>query len=161
MDEWITFNEPTVFALLSDVAGIWPPGGKQRLRGLISVPLVVRGAYWASLEHMASAHNRIYDSIHRIDSVRASATNPFTHGQPARVGMAHNISYNNGARWMDWPSAKYFDAISKYVFTDKVAGKLDFLGINYYGQEVVKGLGAAIVDRAEYSESGRGVYYSG
>ncbi|MEN9809532.1 MAG: hypothetical protein RLZZ488_1099 [Pseudomonadota bacterium] len=161
VDEWITFNEPTVFALLSDVAGIWPPGGKQRLGGLISVPLVARGAYWLSLEHMTRAHNRIYESIHSIDTARASATNPFAHGQPARVGMAHNISYNNGARWMDWPSAKYFDAISKYVFTDKIAGKLDFLGINYYGQEVVKGLGAAIVDRAEYSESGRGVYPAG
>ncbi|NBX18460.1 MAG: glycoside hydrolase family 1 protein [Proteobacteria bacterium] len=161
VDEWITFNEPTVYALLSDVAGMWPPGGKQRLGGLISVPLIVRGAYWLSLENMASAHNRIFDFIHAKDLFRASATNPFPHKKPARVGLAHNISYNNGASWMDWPSARYFDSISKYVFTDRIAGKLDFLGINYYGQEVVKGLGAAFVDRAEYSESGRGVFPAG
>ena len=161
IDEWITFNEPTVFALLSDVASIWPPGGKQRLGGLVSVPLVVRGAYWASLENIAQAHNRIYDMIHAFDRARASATNPFGHGQPARVGLAHNVSYNIGASWFDWPSARYFDSISKFVFTDKTAGKLDFLGINYYGQEVVKGLGAAFVDRAEYSESGRAIFPAG
>lgn len=161
VDEWITFNEPTVYALLSDVAGLWPPGGKQRLGGLISVPLVVRGAYWMSLENMSMTHNRLYEFIHKNDTFRASATNPFAHGQPARVGLAHNVSYNNGASWMDWPSARYFDSISKYVFTDKIAGKLDFLGINYYGQEVVKGLGAAFVDRAEYSESGRAIFPAG
>lgn len=161
VDEWITFNEPTVFSLLSDVARIWPPGGKQRISGLISVPLIVRGAYWLSLENMAEAHNRAYDVIRMRDSIRASTTNPFEHKGAARVGLAHNISYNNGARWFDWASARYFDAISKYTFTDRVVGKLDFLGINYYGQEVVKGFGAAFVDRAEYSESGRAVYPAG
>lgn len=161
VDEWITFNEPTVYALLSDVAGLWPPGGKQRLGGLISVPLVVRGAYWLSLEHMADAHDKLFNFIHENDRKKASDANPFAHGKPARVGLAHNISYNNGARWMDWPSAKYFDAISKYVFTDKIVDKLDFLGINYYGQEVVRGLGAAFVDRAEYSESGRAIFPAG
>ncbi|MEY4064069.1 MAG: hypothetical protein RIR26_277 [Pseudomonadota bacterium] len=161
VDEWITFNEPTVFSLLSDIARIWPPGGKQKLGGLIEVPLIVRGAYWLSLENMAEAHNRGYDLIHATDTQLASASNPFEHAQPARVGLAHNISYNNGARWFDWPSARYFDAISKYTFTDRIVGKLDVLGINYYGQEVVKGLGAAIVERAEYSESGRAVYPEG
>jgi beta-glucosidase/6-phospho-beta-glucosidase/beta-galactosidase len=161
VDEWITFNEPTVFSLLSDVARIWPPGGKQRISGLVSVPLIVRGAYWMSLENMAEAHRRAYEIIHLLDRQLASTRNPFAHGRPARVGLAHNISYNNGARWFDWPSALYFDAISKYTFTDRIVGKLDFLGINYYGQEVVKGLGAAFVDRAEYSESGRAVYPEG
>lgn len=161
VDEWITFNEPTVFSLLSDIARIWPPGGKQRISGLIAVPLIVRGAYWLALENMAEAHNRAFDLIHQHDQQLASAANPFQHGKPARVGLAHNVSYNNGARWFDWPSARYFDAISKYTFTDRIVGKLDFLGINYYGQEVVKGLGAAFVDRAEYSESGRAVYPAG
>lgn len=161
VDEWITFNEPTVFSLLSDVARIWPPGGKQRISGLVSVPLIVRGAYWLSLENMAEAHKRAYDVIYLLDRQVASTRNPFAHGQSARVGLAHNISYNNGARWFDWPSARYFDAISKYTFTDRIVGKLDFLGINYYGQEVVKGLGASFVERAEYSESGRAVYPEG
>ncbi|MBM3382934.1 MAG: glycoside hydrolase family 1 protein [Betaproteobacteria bacterium] len=161
VDEWITFNEPTVFSLLSDVARIWPPGGKQRISGLVSVPLITRGAYWLSLENMAEAHKRAYDSIRSLDRQLASTRNPFAHGLPARVGLAHNISYNNGARWFDWASARYFDAISKYTFTDRIVGQLDFLGINYYGQEVVKGLGVAFVDRAEYSESGRAVYPEG
>jgi beta-glucosidase/6-phospho-beta-glucosidase/beta-galactosidase len=161
VDEWITFNEPTVFSLLSDIARIWPPGGKQKLGGLIEVPLIVRGAYWLSLENMAEAHNRSYVLIRQRDTRQASQSNPFGHALPARIGLAHNISYNNGARWFDWPSARYFDAISKYTFTDRIVGQLDVLGINYYGQEVVKGLGAAIVERAEYSESGRGVYPEG
>jgi len=161
VDEWITFNEPTVFSLLSEVAGLWPPGGEQRVGGLIEVPLLVRGAYWISLENMSEAHNQAYDAIYANDRVVASQGNPYGHHLPVRVGLAHNMSFNNGARWFDWASARYFDAISKYTFTDRVVGKLDFLGINYYGQEVVKGLGAAFVDRAEYSESGRAIYPAG
>lgn len=161
VDEWITFNEPTVYSLLSDVARIWPPGGKQRIGGLLAVPLIVRGAYWLSLENMSEAHNGAYELIHALDKKVASSKSPFEHGNPARVGLAHNISFNNGARWFDWPSARYFDAISKYTFTDRIVAKLDFLGINYYGQEVVKGFGAAFVDRAEYSESGRAIYPAG
>ena len=161
VDEWITFNEPTVYSLLSDIARIWPPGGKQQLGGLISVPLLKRGAYWLALENMAEAHNKAYDLIHALDLEVASLKNLYGHGKPARVGIAHNISYNNGARWFDWASARYFDAISKYTFTDRIVSHLDFFGINYYGQEVVKGLGAAFVDWAEYSESGRAIYPEG
>lgn len=161
VDEWITFNEPTVFTLLSDVARIWPPGGKQQLGGMISVPLIKRGAYWLSLENMAEAHNKAYTLIHKVDDKIASQVRIRGESVPARVGLAHNISYNNGARWFDWPSAHYFDAISKYTFTDRVVAHLDFFGINYYGQEVVKGLAAAFVDWAEYSESGRAVYPAG
>lgn len=161
VDEWITFNEPTVYSLLSDIARIWPPGGKQQLGGLIAVPLLKRGAYWLALENMAEVHNKAYDLIHEIDVEIASQQNLYSHGQPARVGLAHNVSYNNGARWFDWASARYFDAISKYTFTDRVVGHLDFFGINYYGQEVVKGLGSVFIDWAEYSESGRAVYPAG
>lgn len=161
VDEWITFNEPTVYSLLSDIARIWPPGGKQKLGGLISVPLIKRGAYWLALENMAEAHKQAYIRIHELDKSVASQQNIYGHGMAARVGLAHNMSYNNGSSWFDWASARYFDAISKYTLTDRVVEHLDFLGINYYGQEVVKGLAAAFVDWAEYSESGRAVYPKG
>ncbi|RZB75689.1 Beta-glucosidase-like SFR2, chloroplastic, partial [Glycine soja] len=39
--------------------------------------------------------------------------------------------------------------------------KLDYIGINYYGQEVVSGADLKLVENVEYSESGCGVYPDG
>ncbi|KAL3648594.1 glycosyl hydrolase 1 [Castilleja foliolosa] len=42
-----------------------------------------------------------------------------------------------------------------FPFMDSISEKLDYIGINYYGQEVVCGAGLKMVETDEYSESGR------
>ncbi|PWA34230.1 Glycoside hydrolase, catalytic domain-containing protein [Artemisia annua] len=53
------------------------------------------------------------------------------------------------------------NSMSLFPFLDDKAEKMDFIGINYYGQEVICGTGLKLVESDEYSESGRGVYPDG
>src|SRR5579871_2404651 len=64
--DWVTFNEPNVYAALGYVLGEFPPGGKGELLNAIRV-----------LSGMGRAHARAYRAIHEL--------------QPqAQVGWAHN-----------------------------------------------------------------------
>ncbi|GJN05136.1 hypothetical protein PR202_ga22741 [Eleusine coracana subsp. coracana] len=65
--------------------------------------------------------------------------------------------YNIALHWMAIAHAEAYD----YIHLKSICDKLDFIGINYYGQEVISGPGLKLVDNDEYSESGRGVYPDG
>jgi beta-glucosidase len=64
--DWVTFNEPNVYAALGYVLGEFPPGGKGELLRAIRV-----------LSGMGRAHARAYNSIHQLQAL-------------AQVGWAHN-----------------------------------------------------------------------
>ncbi|GFQ02238.1 beta-glucosidase-like sfr2 chloroplastic [Phtheirospermum japonicum] len=53
------------------------------------------------------------------------------------------------------------NSLTMFPFIDSISEKLDYIGINYYGQEVICGAGLKMVETDEYSESGRGVYPDG
>ncbi|HJS99288.1 MAG TPA: family 1 glycosylhydrolase [Terriglobales bacterium] len=72
--DWVTFNEPNVYAALGYVLGEFPPGRKGELLNAIRV-----------MSSMGRAHARAYRAIHRA--------------QPrARVGWAHNYVVFEPAR---------------------------------------------------------------
>ncbi len=135
--DWITINEPNVFALGGYVAGEWPPGKK-------SIP-----AYLRVLKNMVKAHILAYKEIHRI---RTSRRFP---GQ-TMVGVANHIRVfdpedNAGARraasWMD----RMFHQLAirgmvegKMIFPLGLGGHplgkgfyMDFFGLNYYSRDIV------------------------
>lgn len=64
--DWVTFNEPNVYAALGYVLGEFPPGGKGELLRAVRV-----------LSGMGRAHARAYNSIHQLQPL-------------AQVGWAHN-----------------------------------------------------------------------
>src|SRR5690349_2627921 len=64
--DWVTFNEPNVYAALGHVLGEFPPGGKGELLRAVRV-----------LSSMGRAHARAYNSIHQLQPL-------------AQVGWAHN-----------------------------------------------------------------------
>jgi len=64
--DWVTFNEPNVYAALGYVLGEFPPGGKGELLRAIRV-----------LSGMGRAHARAYAAIHQLQAL-------------AQVGWAHN-----------------------------------------------------------------------
>lgn len=75
--DWVTFNEPNVYAALGYVLGEFPPGGRGELLRAIRV-----------LSSMGRAHARAYNSIHQL--------------QPsARVGWAHNYVVFQAANLSD------------------------------------------------------------
>jgi beta-glucosidase/6-phospho-beta-glucosidase/beta-galactosidase len=152
VDLWVTINEPLVEASVGYLAALWPPGVSDPER-LATV-----------MRKQVEGHARCYDKIHAADDGDADGD-----GKKARVSIAdHHRVYepldpkseadaaavkHAKAFWNLW----YLNAIVKgdldENFDDEIgpgepkgdpdlAGRADYLGINYYGVSEVysKGL---------------------
>ncbi|CAN1789407.1 Beta-glucosidase-like SFR2, chloroplastic [Linum perenne] len=146
VDYWITFNEPHVFCMLTYCAGAWPGGHPDMLEAATST--LPTGVFNQAMNWIAVAHSKAYAFIHE------NCTNPV-------VGVAHHVSFMRPYGLFDLAAVQFANSLTIFPFIDSVAGKLDYIGINYYGQEVVSGVGLKLVETDEYSESGRGVYPDG
>ncbi len=135
--DWVTINEPNVHAVQSYLFGEGPPGRKD-WSGLR-----------ATLRHMAIAHCRAYDLIHRL--------------QPeANVGFAHHARVFAPLHAKN-PVHRAVAALDRALFQDLLADAMlggrfprllgrqpeevvrgghyhDYLGINYYSRSAVRGL---------------------
>lgn len=134
--DWITINEPNVYALGCYISGEWPPGKK-------SIP-----AYLKVLKHMVLGHILAYQAIHRIRKEQ-------NHPGKTMVGVANHIRVfdpepNPGARM----AAKLMDRMfHQLAIRGMVEGKLlfplgtgyplgkgfymDFFGLNYYSRDII------------------------
>jgi beta-glucosidase len=134
VSEWITINEPNVYATQGYVFGDWPPGEKSLTKAM------------AVMSHLAEAHIRAFGLIHAISP-------------SARVGVAHHLRVFDpanryspvdlaGARTMEnlFQSA-LLDAMSYGRFRLPLRGSpsvkpgcyYDFTGVNYYTRSWVRG----------------------
>ncbi|KAF5950788.1 hypothetical protein HYC85_012781 [Camellia sinensis] len=77
------------------------------------------------------------------------------------VGVARHVSFIRPYGLFDVPAISLTNSLTLFPYMDDISHKLDFKGINYYGQEVVSGTGLKLVETDEYSESGRAVYPDG
>lgn len=149
VDYWVTFNEPHVFCLLTYCAGAWPGGNPDMLEAATSA--LPTGVYNQASHWMSVAHTKAYDYIHgESKNVRK-----------AIVGVAHHVSFMRPFGLFDVAAVTLANSMTLFPYVDSVCDKLDFIGINYYGQEVISGPGLKLVDNDEYSESGRAVYPDG
>eukprot|EP00271_Cylindrocystis_brebissonii_P015685 TRINITY_DN38654_c0_g1_i1.p1 TRINITY_DN38654_c0_g1~~TRINITY_DN38654_c0_g1_i1.p1 ORF type:complete len:580 (-),score=90.92 TRINITY_DN38654_c0_g1_i1:1067-2806(-) len=147
VDYWCTFNEPTLFAIMTSCLGAWPPGTPPTLIGsaLCFTPV---GAYGISMANIATAHNLAYTVLHEG-------------GSTIPVGVAHATGWQRAYSLVDGLSAKLTDMVLLYSWIDQIVDKLDYCGLNYYGQEFVSIAGPQLVPDEEYSEAGRAVYPEG
>lgn len=150
VDFWITFNEPHVFTVLTYCAGAWPGGNPDLLETATSV--LPHGVFNRVMNMMAEAHVKAYDIIHEFCKKRH---------RRAKVGVSHHVSFMRPYGLFDISAVVLSDQMTRFAFIDDICDKLDFIGINYYGQEVISAPGLKLVENDEYSESGRGVYPDG
>ncbi|KAE9601520.1 hypothetical protein Lal_00040579 [Lupinus albus] len=148
VDYWVTFNEPHVFCMLTYCAGTWPGGHPDMLEAATSA--LPTGVFQQAMHWMSVAHSKAYDYIHELSN-----------SSKAIVGVAHHVSFMRPYGLFDVASVSLANSMTLFPFIDGISAKLDFIGINYYGQEVVSGTGLKLVENDEYSESGRGVYPDG
>ncbi|KAH7573337.1 hypothetical protein ACOSP7_006946 [Xanthoceras sorbifolium] len=148
VDYWVTFNEPHVFSMLTYCAGAWPGGNPDMLEAATSA--LPTGVFNQAMHWMAIAHSKAYDYIHE----KRTSSKPI-------VGIAHHVSFMRPYGLFDIAAVSLANSLTIFPYVDSVSDKLDFIGINYYGQEVVSGAGLKLVETDEYSESGRGVYPDG
>ncbi|KAK3018618.1 hypothetical protein RJ639_004950 [Escallonia herrerae] len=148
VDYWVTFNEPHVFCMLTYCAGAWPGGHPDMLE--VATSALPTGVFNQAMHWMAIAHAKAYDYIHE-QSVASKSI----------VGVAHHVSFMRPYGLFDVAAVSLANSLTIFPYLDNISDKLDFIGINYYGQEVVSGAGLKLVETDEYSESGRGVYPDG
>ena len=147
VDLWITINEPNVQSSVGYLLGIWPPGVSDAER-MVEVQ-----------RQQVRAHAKAYDAIHLADTIDADGD-----GKAALVSMAFHqrvylakdpqnpddVAAADHATyfWNYW----YLNALVKgdldYDFDEKLdhpkdltaspdlAGRLDFIGLNYYGVSI-------------------------
>lgn len=140
--EWfVTFNEANVFAMMAYTTGAWPPGEKQPVTAMI--PLL-GGSSVGAIDLMADAHNEIYDWAHQnIPNVK--------------LGLAHNMAHYTSKTIIGGLTAHLADSIMNWRLPNRIAGRMDFFGINYYGAEWFRDNAIALEPDEEYSDAGRAI----
>jgi beta-glucosidase/6-phospho-beta-glucosidase/beta-galactosidase len=147
VDYWITFNEANVFAALAYSSGLWPPGERRSVAALVDFG-PYRGAAIKAMDRMSDAHNDLYDWAHA--------------NYPAiKLGLAHNMGYYTSDGLLGGLVAHFTGDLMNWRFPERIRGRMDFFGMNYYSAEWIDGTRLAIEPAAEYSESGRAIYPEG
>ncbi|KAI3687025.1 hypothetical protein L1987_80715 [Smallanthus sonchifolius] len=126
VDYWVTFNEPHIFCMLTYCAGAWPGGHPDTLEAATSA--LPTGVFYQTMHWIAVAHSQAYDYIHE----QSVLLNPI-------VGVAHHVSFMRPYGLFDVAAVSLANSLSLFPFMDNISHKMDFIGINYYGQEVICG----------------------
>lgn len=154
VDGWVTLNEPFAVLmpgyLLPSAERTNPPAVFFNIEG---APIVMLG--------LIEAHARMYDAIHANDTVDADGD-----GEAAQVGVVYAmvpVVPKDAANPVDVKAAEnvfyiynmvYLNAVTKGMLDhdmdgtaelrDDLAGRMDYLGINYYTRLTVTGTETAI-----------------
>lgn len=150
VDKWATFNEPMI---VSETGYMIPESGFP--------PALNRfKALKKAAKHMTIAHARAYDVIKKIDVVKADENSL----SAADVGLIHNVIPTkpfSSERKPDVDAAEFMNRMHNHFFIESVCSgwldenlngekdkgevkdyvgqRLDWLGVNYYSREVLKG----------------------
>lgn len=155
VSEWVTINEPNVYATQAHLFREAPPGNAN-IRHVLAV-----------LRHMAIGHLRAYDLIHEISP-------------DATVTLAHHLRSFTPKNPKN-PLHHAFTAFNAYAFQDMVTeafghgrfgpllgrspvgiGKyVDVIGLNYYSRTAVTGISDGIFDGVPLTDLGWEVYPEG
>ncbi len=142
VQDWVTINEPNVYLFFGYFEGRWPPGFKGKIQ-----------YYLKGANNFAQAHLYAYDQIH--DQLRAKGHTDIN------VGVAHHL------RIFDLFDRRHLTKMAVYIsnhlfqimyleamthgrflfpmrwwFNTRFEKKnyADFIGINYYSRDLVKGI---------------------
>ncbi|WP_260620005.1 glycoside hydrolase family 1 protein [Corynebacterium anserum] len=141
VDDWVTINEPNVYATQAFLFNETPPGGKANWRRLR-----------CTLRNMAMAHIKCYELIHdMLDSPGRSVRVAFAHHVRAFAPMNPKNPVHKAFTWID--DALFNRAVEDSFVVGKFSAFLgepktqitpgfyaDAIGINYYSRTAVTGM---------------------
>lgn len=130
---WVTINEPMVWAMNAYARGVWPPQKKSIMM------------FFCAVRNLAHAHRQVYKSIHSVYSDQRTVF----------VGIAKNNPYFEG--WIA-PIARWF---WNDLFLNRIADRQDFIGLNYYFHNRIKGFSFNQNENKETSDMGWEIYPEG
>jgi beta-glucosidase len=161
VSEYITINEPNVYATESYYFGIWPPGEKSMGRAM------------TVMSNMAVCHIRAYALIHKIRRELGFGD--------TRVGFAHHMRAFDPVNRLN-PYHKICTVLMKRFFQGAVTRALsrgeftwplkkasgvkrgeyvDFIAVNYYSRSIVSGFSAGTRMGAPLNDLGWEIYPEG
>ena len=160
-DEYITINEPNVFAVMGYHAGIFPPG-KKSIRTAMRVQSV-----------MASCHIQAYSLIHRLRREMGFANTKVGFAHAARSFVPenkknpwHQICSFLAERMFQGAMVRAF-LLGRFSLMIRKYGKIrrgeyaDFLGLNYYTRSTVSSLSDGVKKDAPHNDLGWEIYPDG
>ena len=152
VSEWITINEPNVYATKGYVIGEWPPGEKNILDAM------------SVMSHLAQAHVRAYELIHAIQaSAKVGAANHLRVFDPANPYSVADLA---GASILEY---LFQGAISEAMAYGRFKPPLrsggikrgryyDFTGVNYYTRSWVTGFSEGTKPHTPVNDLGWEIY---
>lgn len=161
VSEYITINEPNVYAVNSWFYGMWPPGEKsfKKTMDVMSV--------------LAACHIKAYRMIHR-ERVKMGYSD-------TKVGFANhlrvfepenpkNLKHKACCKTIEWMFQKAltkamctgeFEMPLRNMIGAKVSTFCDFIAINYYSRSTISGFGDGVRKNAPVNDLGWEIYPEG
>ena len=161
VEDYITINEPNVYATNSLFYGTWPPERR-------SMSALVK-----AFSNMTLCHIRAYEMIHRKrremgrETTRVSFANHLRVFEPANP---RNLWHRFSARLSEW---LFQGAITEAMMTGKCRFPVrrlrgvrrgryyDFIGINYYSRSTVSGISDGVREGCDKNDLGWEIYHEG
>ena len=147
VDYLITFNEPTLFAVLTHMVGHWPSGPQPSPSwfGAGFDRLLRSRDFFVAMDQVTKAHKQIYTTVKQQYADIA-------------VGVSHITPYiQESSQFTDLLWNHIHENAITFGFPDSIIDHLDFLGVNYYGEESLTLFDYSLKNVAQtmYSDSGR------
>ena len=163
VDEYITINEPNVYAMNSYLSGMWPPE-KRSLSAVVKV-----------YSNLTSAHIRTYKMIHMKRRLMGKAEGETVVGFANHLRAFAPKNTKNVFHRLYSAVGEYIfqTAITKAMMTGKCAfpvnkrpgtrkGKyFDFIGINYYSRSTISGMADGVREGCYKNDLGWEIYHNG
>ena len=161
VEDYITINEPNVYATNSLFYGMWPPQQK-------SLTALVK-----AFTNMTACHIRAYEMIHAKRAEMGKTPTRVSFANHLRVFAPKNeknLWHRFAASATDW---LFQGAITKAMMTGKCifpvmrakgvrAGKYyDYVGINYYSRSTVSGISDGVREGCDVNDLGWEIYHQG
>ena len=161
VEDYITINEPNVYATNSLFWGNWPPE-KKSLSALVKC-----------FSNMTACHIKAYEMIHRKrremgkDTTRVSFANHLRVFEPKDKDNPWHKFCARASEWL------FQGAITKAMMTGKCTFPVmkregitpgryyDFIGINYYSRSTVTGFADGVREGSDVNDLGWEIYHEG
>ncbi|MEA4944761.1 MAG: family 1 glycosylhydrolase [Propionicimonas sp.] len=157
VDDWVTINEPNVYATKGWLDGQWPPGVTNSFGRTLTV-----------MQVMATAHVQTYQAIHAaFPQAQVGVANHLRVFAPQkRWNPVHQLSATSGRYLFQAALTRAFSQgrfLAPFVQPKGVEpGRYyDFQGINYYTRSSVKGLADGVASHVPVNDLGWEIYPQG
>lgn len=146
VDYVVTFNEPTLFTFLTHNLNLWPSGQQAASWLLVGFNHLLKiKDFFLAMDHMSATHRRIYTTLkdqHPELDIGVSHITPYIKESSELSNLLWHYIHQNAI---------------VYGFPDSIINHLDFLGINYYGEESLNLFDYSLgnLSQSVYTDSGR------